>query len=698
MNKKYLIVFFLVIFFIPLKVNAARGDIVYNIDKMTVTSSGVTFSGWAFVHDVDNNSPSITITATNGVSHTAKGSGYNFYNFMCNRDSNNNCRANASYQYRNIAFNITFTAEELATNEDIRFDISVSSEGYSPSTRLMVFDGNITSNSNINVSGQATQAKIIASNARIQKPSGGKYYEHFYWSNNTTYKVSSYTRSSSGRPGMYILKYSSSGTNYCIVTNGRFSVSPGNDCQNGAYASWVQILDDNGSMNGITVNYGDNKCLDPKYAASHPDECEQGGNGCGAAQVKNLSLTCSDGKFDNCTTESYSVTIKADDVPTNLSTKCPHQLSGAVTASIRRTETAEMKFHLEYEPNPLLTGTGFTYRALYTNETYYEYDKEPECPELYYSEEYEIQRCQRDDLGPSCTDKNGVSWISYDSGCRTVKLTSNKCKNKNDAEKIIEKEIASHYNGIDANSDVTFADGGTSGKINCSSPSPSTWSEGEKLTATCSYELDNANINRATAEIVYGDYSNMDKYDETYINEGKKYFIPIDTPTGEFQVSAIFQNLAVQGMNKKNAWSIVYECGVNCINKYNCDKEGNCPGPDPDKPNNGKDTDIFGFYYRPITLNEPFPNRKAGENWFTWIKSIPNQERLINTYNTNPEYVVVLTNQTISEIRSYNKQAGTYLDKSINYDGTSNFLKQYSNIVTEKTTEKIYELGRGPLG
>ena len=190
----------------------------------------------------------------------------------------------------------------------------------------------------------------------------------------------------------------------------------------------------------------------------------------------------------------------------------------------------------------------------------------------------------------------------------------------------------------------------------------------------------------------------MDKYDETYINEGKKYFIPIDTPTGEFQVSAIFQNLAVQGMNKKNAWSIVYECGVNCINKYNCDKEGNCPGPDPDKPNNGKDTDIFGFYYRPITLNEPFPNRKAGENWFTWIKSVPNQERLINTYNTDPEYVVVLTNQTISEIRSYNKQAGTYLDKSINYDGTSNFLKQYSNIVTEKTTEKIYELGRGPLG
>lgn len=693
-----IIVFLFCIFFIKIdKVFASRGDIVYNIDKMTVSATGsVTFQGWAFVHDVNNDAPLITITASNGSSHSVNGAGYNFYTFMCNRDSNNNCISSSSYQYKNIAFSITFTASELMSESPVQFAIRVQSSGYSPSTNLMVYNGNIVGSGNFEISGQATQARVIASNARIQKSTGGKYYEHFYWKNNTVYSVSSYNRSTSGHPGIYMLSYSMSGTNYCLVNSGSFSVSPGSDCQNGSYASWVQILDENGKMDGISIKI-DNKCLDPSYAKEHPDECDGGGNNdgaCGTGEVKNLELSCSDGTYNHCTAESYSVTVNADNVPSNAlssSGECPaSKLSGQVTSTIHRTEKADLKFELVSNPNPLLTGMGFFYQAVYTNETSYEYKIEPECPELYYYIE-ETSPCRE------FYEKDGILYY-YDTTCTTCTkqtLTSSKCRTKMDAKNLIEKEIASHYNGVDAQTDVTFADGGTSGDIQCNSPSVSSWSEGQKLTSTCIYELDDANIKRTTGEVVYGSYSNMDKYDEIYINEGKQYFIPITTPTGRFDVDAIFQELGVKGMNQENKWSAIYNCGADCINKYSCDVIGNCPGTDPTNPSDI--TDVFGFYYRPISLIDPFPNRQAGENWYTWISSLKNQERLKSTYDNAPEYVVKLTNQAMSEIRAYNKEIGSYLDNSINYKGESEFIQKFSNIITSMPNETIYELGRGPL-
>lgn len=67
-------------------------------------------------------------------------------------------------------------------------------------------------------------------------------------------------------------------------------------------------------------------------------------------------------------------------------------------------------------------------------------------------------------------------------------------------------------------------------------------------------------------------------------------------------------------------------------------------------PEGDPHNDIYGskmFYYRPVSLNNPFPNREARANW-------QGEESLINKFDTNP-YRVVLTPTMRSAIRGYNK-------------------------------------------
>lgn len=85
----------------------------------------------------------------------------------------------------------------------------------------------------------------------------------------------------------------------------------------------------------------------------------------------------------------------------------------------------------------------------------------------------------------------------------------------------------------------------------------------------------------------------------------------------------------------------------------------------------------YRFIYRPIDLNNPFPNRNAGFNWYDWINNENNRERLKNSYS-KLQYSINLNSQTINSIKDYN-DSHNYL--KWDFDGDeSDFINKNSTL------------------
>ena len=85
----------------------------------------------------------------------------------------------------------------------------------------------------------------------------------------------------------------------------------------------------------------------------------------------------------------------------------------------------------------------------------------------------------------------------------------------------------------------------------------------------------------------------------------------------------------------------VYGLGIGKYNKENGKKDNSSV--------------IYNFIYRPINLNNPFPNRNAGMNWREWYSSDANKYRLEKSYSSSDYYRVELDNITVNKIKGYNK-------------------------------------------
>lgn len=102
----------------------------------------------------------------------------------------------------------------------------------------------------------------------------------------------------------------------------------------------------------------------------------------------------------------------------------------------------------------------------------------------------------------------------------------------------------------------------------------------------------------------------------------------------------------------------------------------------------------FNFYYRPIDINNPFPNGIANDSyWKNWEKENKKNPNLEDSFKNITYYA---TNISGSIIRQYNKDnAYTSWDK-MNLNGTSSYITS-NNIITRKvSTDSFYNLGCGP--
>ena len=93
----------------------------------------------------------------------------------------------------------------------------------------------------------------------------------------------------------------------------------------------------------------------------------------------------------------------------------------------------------------------------------------------------------------------------------------------------------------------------------------------------------------------------------------------------------------------------------------------------------------YNFIYRPIDINNPFPNRNPGINWFEWYSIESNRNRLESTYS-RLQYSVSLDNAKLTNIKNYNStqnSAGGYFDWHTMSNGKSTFVNEYFSIKRE---------------
>lgn len=152
-----------------------------------------------------------------------------------------------------------------------------------------------------------------------------------------------------------------------------------------------------------------------------------------------------------------------------------------------------------------------------------------------------------------------------------------------------------------------------------------------------------------------------------------EYYTPI-TYTGNLYLEAEISNIGVLDEAEVDGWT------DNWTLKYDGENDDSCKVNVTSRLYKPDQSNKYAFIYRPIDINNPFPNRNAGVNWYDWYSIPANKDRLKSSYSKK-EYQVELDNQSVSKIKEYNKN-NNYLDwTGINKEtGKSDFIDKY-NIV-----------------
>lgn len=171
---------------------------------------------------------------------------------------------------------------------------------------------------------------------------------------------------------------------------------------------------------------------------------------------------------------------------------------------------------------------------------------------------------------------------------------------------------------------------------------------GKTVTTICTFFLPESVVEPGTGKVEY----------KNSIGDGinNQYYTPINY-NGNLELNATISNISVlTGFNNwMNDWKLTYDgsqdksCRITVNNRL--------------------------YIYRPIDLNNPFPDRNAGVNWYEWYKKDSNKKRLQESYS-KLQYQVTLDNQTVAKIKDYNTNHN-YLEWDNIENGESDFIDTY---------------------
>lgn len=178
------------------------------------------------------------------------------------------------------------------------------------------------------------------------------------------------------------------------------------------------------------------------------------------------------------------------------------------------------------------------------------------------------------------------------------------------------------------------------------------FTKGNKLITTCTFFLPKSEFKNSNGQVSYSS-------DESLANINNKYYIPLNEK--EHSIKVTLKNLSRLNDDKAKedskdkttpwtgTWTIDTKCSLKVTNRLY---------------ENGK----YKFIYRPINLNNPFPNRSPGVNWYTWYITEGNKDKktLEDSYKKR-EYYTELDNRTISTIKEYNKNHNYFSEVAENF-------------------------------
>lgn len=202
------------------------------------------------------------------------------------------------------------------------------------------------------------------------------------------------------------------------------------------------------------------------------------------------------------------------------------------------------------------------------------------------------------------------------------------------------------------------------------------FTNGNTLTTMCIVYLPNSVVEEYTGKVTYKQGDNL--------GLNNKYYTPIDWDSNKkYEIVATISgmdrlkesSIKADSKDKNKVWTGTWEYTLNG-SKDNCDIN---LYPLYGQPTGGKKNLKYTFIYRPIDLNNPFPNRNPGMNWYDWYNIERNKERLESSYNRE-QYSITLDSQKTSEIKKYNKDElnkGGYFDWKTIENGQSSFIDKY---------------------
>ena len=202
------------------------------------------------------------------------------------------------------------------------------------------------------------------------------------------------------------------------------------------------------------------------------------------------------------------------------------------------------------------------------------------------------------------------------------------------------------------------------------------FTNGNTLTTMCIVYLPNSVVEEYTGKVTYKQGDNL--------SLNNKYYTPIDWDSNKkYEIVATISGMdrlkessvKADSKDKNKVWTGTWEYTLNG-SKDNCDIN---LYPLYGQPTGGKKNLKYTFIYRPIDLNNPFPNRNPGMNWYDWYNIERNKERLESSYNRE-QYSITLDGNLTSEIKKYNRneltKGGCFDWKTIE-NGQSSFIDKY---------------------
>lgn len=676
--KKHFIKIFLIslaLFMVNIpNVKASCGDLIYDVIDLHINDNSITLKGWAFIHHTQNgyrrkNNAADKNSSTNQkikiglcennntcIYKEQDGNGYNFDYIM---GYSNGTFRQMDYTYQKIGFEIEFKFDEIkekfnkVEEQDLYFTIAATNDDFSSkyeqgecngtelfnkvvrterkkednkywvSEKMKILSDAVNGkNSNETIEIKATGANKIlytgwhSSDGKKTRISWGQIYQY-------QDKRNQPSNLSSENPGEYKIKarkttnkYQSTGEDWYYYTCANYNENNEYDDKflnvyeyDGGYKFF------NGSEFSRTITTKEN--IDNSFKATCSDNWIESWNRISYAKVygeTKLKIKIKNDKKCAVSEPASNKTMNCNEWK-NLSSTCEE-------LTVRSNNSSAV---VKIEQNGYISNI---FKSNLVND----------------NNKYDANSYDGGWFKYGIVYRNELSWrIASGNNDNNDNNITNEMKKKR-------KELSTFINELTMNIEGLSDLSGTQLIKKCTESGE--FANGKKLITTCTFFLPKSEFQKSNSQVSYSS-------DENLANINNKYYIPLNEK--EHSITVTLENLSrlndeeakADSQNKNEPWTGTWTIDTNCSLKVT---------------NRLYENGKYKFIYRPINLNNPFPNRFPGVNWYTWYITEGNKDRktLEDSYK-KPEYYTELDNRTISTIKEYNKNHNYFSEVAENF-------------------------------